>query len=51
MLRVGVKFHDFVFIYEGEARGHMLINEVDLLQRELACGDVQDFVLRGFLIV
>lgn len=29
----------------------MLINEVDLLQRELACGDVQDFVLRSFLIV
>ena len=50
-LRVGVKFHDLALIDEREIDGHVLIDEVDLFQRELACDDVQDFVLRGFLIV
>ena len=31
VLGVGVKFHDLVFIDEGEVNGHVLINEVDLL--------------------
>lgn len=50
-LRVGVKFHDLALIDEREIDGHMAKNEVDPLWRELACGDVQDFVLRSFLIV
>lgn len=48
MLRVGVKFHDLALIDEREIDGHMAKNEVDLLWRELARGDVQDFVLCGF---
>lgn len=50
-LRIGVKFHDLALIDEREIDGHMAKNEVDLLWRELARGNVQDFVLCGFSLV
>ena len=45
MLGVGVEANQFIFIHVGEIHGHMLINQINLLQSKLTGSNIQFFFL------